>query len=71
MKLFLSFFLYSKNTEVFLRNFLRRLLMVEKEKQMYLLLTNTGSFLTKLIKLYTKKPYNHASIASDSQLSEV
>ncbi|MFS0777852.1 hypothetical protein ABC255_17875 [Neobacillus sp. 3P2-tot-E-2] len=45
--------------------------MVEKEKQMYLLLTNTGSFLTKLIKLYTKKPYNHASIAFDCQLSEV
>ncbi|NYE06914.1 hypothetical protein F4694_003694 [Bacillus niacini] len=41
------------------------------EKRMYLLLTNTGSFLTKCIKLYTKKPYNHASIAFDSQLSEV
>jgi hypothetical protein len=65
MKLFLSFDLYSKNKEVFLR----RLIMVEK--RMYLLLTNTGSFLTKCIKLYTKKPYNHASIAFDSQLSEV
>lgn len=65
MKLFLSFYLYSKNREVFLR----RLMMMEK--QMYLLLTNTGSFLTKLIKLYTKKPYNHASIAFDSRLSEV
>jgi hypothetical protein len=41
------------------------------EKRMYLLLTNTGSFLTKCIKLYTKKPYNHASIAFDSQLAEV
>lgn len=41
------------------------------EKQVYILLTNTGSFLTKLIKLYTKKPYNHASIAFDSNLSEV
>ncbi|MFB3161619.1 hypothetical protein ABLO26_09615 [Neobacillus sp. 179-J 1A1 HS] len=41
------------------------------EKRMYLLLTNTGSFLTKCIKLYTKKPYNHASIAFNSQLSEV
>ncbi len=27
--------------------------------------------LTKLIKLYTKKPYNHASIAFDYELSEV
>jgi hypothetical protein len=65
MKLFLSFYLYSNNREVFLR---RRMMV---EKQMYLLLTNTGSFLTKLIKLYTKKPYNHASIAFDGQLTEV
>jgi hypothetical protein len=40
-------------------------------KKVYILLTNTGSFLTKLIKLYTKKPYNHASIAFDHELSEV
>jgi hypothetical protein len=42
-----------------------------KEKEVYILLTNTGSLLTKLIKLYTKKPYNHASIAFDQNLSEV
>ncbi|MEH7113821.1 hypothetical protein V7124_15720 [Neobacillus niacini] len=41
------------------------------ERKVYILLTNTGSFLTKLIKLYTKKPYNHASIAFDEDLSEV
>jgi hypothetical protein len=41
------------------------------EKQVFILLTNTGSLLTKLIKLYTKKPYNHASIAFDQHLSEV
>lgn len=41
------------------------------EKQVYILLTNTGSLLTKLIKLYTKKPYNHASIAFDRELLEV
>ncbi|MEH7179115.1 hypothetical protein [Neobacillus vireti] len=41
------------------------------ERKVYILLTNTGSFLTKLIKLYTKKPYNHASIAFDYELSEV
>lgn len=37
----------------------------------YILLTDTGSLLTKLIKLYTKKPYNHASIAFDSNLTDV
>jgi hypothetical protein len=41
------------------------------EKEVYILLTNTGSLLTKLIKLYTEKPYNHASIAFDHNLSEV
>ena len=41
------------------------------EKQVYILLTKTGSLLTKMIKLYTKKPYNHASIAFDRNLSEV
>ena len=41
------------------------------ERTVYILLTNTGSFLTKLIKLYTKKPYNHALIAFDYDLSEV
>ncbi|GGA78604.1 hypothetical protein [Ornithinibacillus halotolerans] len=42
-----------------------------KESKIYILLTDTGSFLTKLIKLYTNKPYNHASIALDSNLEEV
>lgn len=41
------------------------------EKKVFILLTNTGSVLTRLIKLYTKKPYNHASIAFGSDLSEV
>lgn len=41
------------------------------EKKVYILLTDTGSFLTNLIKLYTKKPYNHASLSFDSELSEV
>lgn len=41
------------------------------ENKVYILLTDTGSFLTKLIKLYTKKPYNHASISFDSELNEV
>ena len=41
------------------------------EKKVYILLTDTGTLFTNLIKLYTKKPYNHASIAFDSTLSEV
>lgn len=45
--------------------------MIMTEKKVYILLTDTGSFLTRLIKLYTKKPYNHASISFDSELSEV
>ncbi|MCC3357851.1 hypothetical protein [Bacillus sp. REN16] len=41
------------------------------EKKVYILLTDTGTLFTRLIKLCTKKPYNHASIAFDSELSEV
>ena len=41
------------------------------EKKVYILLTDTGTLFTKLIKLYTKKPYNHASISFDFELSEV
>lgn len=47
----------------------RRMMM--GEKKVYILLTDTGTILTKLIKLYTKKPYNHASISFDSDLSKV
>jgi len=41
------------------------------EEKVYILLTNTGTIFTRLIKLYTKKPYNHASISFDSELTEV
>lgn len=43
---------------------------MEREK-VYLLFTDTGTIFTKMIKLYTKKPYNHASIAFDSNFEEV
>ena len=36
--------------------------------RVYILLTDTSSVLTKLIKMYTKKPYNHASLAFDERL---
>lgn len=42
-----------------------------KRKNVYILLTDTSTIFTKCIKLYTKKQYNHASIALDSNLSEV
>lgn len=40
-------------------------------KKIYILLTDTGSVLTKLIRLYTKKRYNHVSISFDVDLREV
>lgn len=43
---------------------------MEREK-VYLLLTDTGTVFTRMIKLYTKKPYNHASIVFDENLNEV
>lgn len=42
-----------------------------KEKTIYVLLTDTGTLLTRMIKSYTKKPYNHASIAFDNELDEI
>ncbi|EWG11028.1 hypothetical protein [Cytobacillus firmus] len=40
-------------------------------QKIYILLTDTGTLFTRLIKLYTKKPYNHASISLDPELKEV
>jgi hypothetical protein len=40
-------------------------------RKVYVLLTDTGTVLTKMIKLYTKKPHNHASIALDDELWNV
>lgn len=40
-------------------------------KKGYIVLTDTGTCLTRFIRLFTKYPYNHASIAFDSRLSEV
>ncbi|GGB58814.1 hypothetical protein F3157_19895 [Virgibacillus dakarensis] len=42
-----------------------------KENKVYILLTDTGTLFTRAIKLYTKKPYNHASISFDPDLLEV
>jgi hypothetical protein len=41
------------------------------ERYVYILLTDTGTFLNKSIKKYTKAPYNHASIAFDEELNDM
>jgi hypothetical protein len=40
-------------------------------RKVYVLLTDTGTVLGKMIKLYTKKPLNHASIVIDEQFNKV
>jgi hypothetical protein len=40
-------------------------------RNIYILLTDTGTWFSRLIKLYTKAPYNHASISLDDNLEEL
>ncbi len=42
-----------------------------RDKKIYILLTDTGTVLTSMIKFYTNKPHNHASISFDAKLIEV
>ncbi|KNF08617.1 hypothetical protein CLPU_6c01030 [Gottschalkia purinilytica] len=42
-----------------------------KSKEVYILLTYTGTLLSKLIRLYTKIQYSHASISLDKDLTEL
>jgi len=42
-----------------------------KDRNVYILLTDTGTVLTRIIKFFTKEPLNHASIAFDPELFEV
>lgn len=37
----------------------------------YIMLSDTGSVLNRLIKFYTKSPYNHVSLALDEELNEM
>lgn len=37
----------------------------------YIVLTSSGTYFSKMIKYYTKAPLNHASIAFDAELNEV
>jgi len=41
------------------------------EDEVHVLLTDTGTWFTRLIKLFTRAPYNHASLALDSSLKDV
>ena len=40
-------------------------------KKVYIVLTQTGTILSRAVKLYTGKQYNHASIALDEELEEL
>jgi hypothetical protein len=41
------------------------------ERKVYLLLTDTGTLFTRMIRLYTRESHNHASIGFDCDLTEV
>jgi len=43
----------------------------KKKKNLYILLSHTGTLFTQAIKLYTKAPYNHTSIALNEDLSDI
>ncbi|WP_390283704.1 hypothetical protein [Ureibacillus sp. GCM10028918] len=45
--------------------------MTETNKTIYILLTDTGTVLTRIIKWYTNAPYNHVSIVFDEKLDEI
>ena len=40
-------------------------------KKIYIILTVTGTWLSRLIKMYTKDEFSHVSIALDSKLNEM
>lgn len=45
--------------------------LVENQRYIYVLLSGTNTFVAKLIRLYTRKPYSHVSIALDVELEEL
>ena len=40
-------------------------------KEIYIVLTHTGTVLSNIVKFYTKKDYTHVSISLDSELKEL
>lgn len=45
--------------------------MEKNIKTIYVLLTDTGTLFTKMIKCFTNAPYNHVSIVFDEELDEI
>lgn len=43
---------------------------MQQSREIYIVLSNTGSWLTRIIGWYTRAPHNHASIALDGELKE-
>ena len=46
-------------------------IQMDMKRNVYIMLTDTGTLFTKSIKKYTGAPYNHASISFDSSLQEL
>lgn len=44
---------------------------MKKTKKIYIVLTYTGTILSKMIKLYTKAEYSHVSISLDKELNKM
>ncbi|WP_440895602.1 hypothetical protein ACS127_13730 [Amphibacillus sp. Q70] len=44
---------------------------MEEKQYVYIMLSDTGTLFTTMIKAYTKAPYNHASLAFDQELNEM
>ena len=42
-----------------------------KKQKLYILLSDSNSIISKGIKIYTRKPYSHVSIALDKDLNEI
>src|SRR5699024_11036725 len=55
-----------KRTEYF-----RLVMKMLKKKYVYIILSDTGTLFTNVIKAYTKAPYNHASLSCDRELREM
>lgn len=44
---------------------------LEEKQYVYIMLSDTGTLFTTMIKAYTRAPYNHASLAFDEELKEM
>lgn len=42
-----------------------------KNKEIYIVLTHTGTILSRIVKLYTKEEYTHVSISLDKELNQM